>query len=439
MDAVWVRLQEWTGANHPQHLSEAMDELLDGERRITPQTANVLCSYVHLDRALAGGGTPAERFARLPTLNDAERAAASALSHARLGLWRARAVRAGVSIELEEVIGERVVAVNSDRVSRSTARWDVLLCRVIEGPGGHELWGPAAIFDAAEEEEIVAEVERLARERSLATMSVFRACAAELLCFSPPSRTTPPSFFTYEGDAIVTAHARWELAGDETGAALTDHPDVVDLDDTDDGKGICLEWTAPRTELAARRPMLPPRAVLVEGSPVLFDHEHGRALADTSRIGLGTFELRPGDLTFDGISVERLEGAIALVADTLGHRARLVERRVEPVEFGAKPNERAAADEDDDAPIPSEIREAVMAGFMRERFGRMLDEPDARFDGLTPREAARSSRHRPRVERWLRALENAAAHGVTPGEASPDIAMLRDELGMPDATLADAA
>ena len=64
------------------------------------------------------------------------------------------------------------------------------------------------------------------------------------------------------------------------------------------------------------------------------------------------------------------------------------------------------------------IREAVLAGFMRDRFRRMLDEPDARFDGLTPREAARTSRHRPRVERWLRTVENAAAHGVTPGEAS---------------------
>jgi hypothetical protein len=436
MDAVWARLQEWTIDDHPAHLDAAIDELLDGEPRITPQTADLLCSYAHLDRELAGGGTPAERFAALPTLTDDERAAAQTLSRARLGLWRARAVRAGVSIALEEVFGERVVTVRSDCISRGTARWDVLVCRVIDGPRGHELWGPAAILGAAEEDEIVAEVERLAKQRSLAITDVFRACAVELLRFSPPSRTTPPSFFTFEGDEVVTAHARWTLADDA--AALADHPDVVDIADTDDGEGICLEWTAPRTELAARRPTLPPRALILEGSPVFFDHEHGRALADASRIGLGTFELRPGDLTFDGISGERLEGAIALVAETLGDRARLAERHVEPVERSAPPEKRAATT-DEDEPVPAEIREAVLASFMRDRFRRMLDEPDARFDGLTPREAARSARHRPRVERWLQMLENAAAHGVTPREASPDVAMLRDELGLPDATLADAA
>jgi hypothetical protein len=374
-DAVWVRLQEWTSANHPAHLDQAMDELLEGERRLTPQTADVLCSYIYLDRELPGGGTPAERFVGHPTLNDTEVAAAQTLSQARLGLWRARKVRPGRSIGLEEVIGDRVVTVSSDRVSRLTARWDVLLCRVIDGPRGHELWGPASIFDAAEEEEIVAEVERLARERSLAATGVFRACAPELLRFSPQSRSTPPSVFTYEGDEVVSAHARWALARDETGAALADHPDVVGMDDTDDGKGICLEWTAPRTELAARRPMLPPRAVLLEGSPVFFDHEHGRVLADTSRIGLGTFELRPGELTFDGMSAERLDGAIALVAETLGRRARLVDWRIEPVELDAPPDERAAERADDDGPVAAEIRDAVLAGSCVTAFGACSTSP----------------------------------------------------------------
>jgi hypothetical protein len=139
------------------------------------------------------------------------------------------------------------------------------------------------------------------------------------------------------------------------------------------------------------------------------------------------------------MSAERLDGAIALVAETLGRRARLVDWRIEPVELDAPPDERAAERADDDGPVAAEIRDAVLAGFMRDRFRRMLDEPDARFDGLTPREAARSARHRPRVERWLRTLENAATHRATPGEAGPDVAMLRNELGMPDATLADAA
>ena len=438
-EAVWARLQEWTIANHPEHLEAAIDELVGDERRITPETGDLLCSYVHLDRQLPGGGTPLERFAELSALDDVERAAARTLTQARLGLWRVRAVEPGLSIDLEEVVGERVVSVHSQNVSRGTARWDVLLGRVIEGAQDHELWGPAAIFTAAEEAEIVAEVERLADERSTPPSAVFRSCAAELLRFEPPSRTIPPSFFTFEGDEVVAASARWVLADDEAPVALERHPDLVDVADTEDGEGIRLEWTAPRTELAARRPELPPRAVLLESTPVFVDPDERRVVGDSSRIGLGTFELRPGELAFDAISAQRLDGAIALVAGTIGSRARLVERRVEPLVTAAPSGQRSAAEGSDDETIPAEIRDAVVAGFIGARLHRMLDEPDPRFDGLTPREAARSPRHRPGVERWLRTLENTAARGGAAVEATPDVAMLREELRMPEETSAVAA
>ena len=139
-----------------------------------------------LDRQLPGGGTPVERFAELSALDDTERAAVRTLTQARLGLWRVRAVEPGLSIDLEEVVGDRVVSVHSQNVSRGTARWDVLLGRVIEGAPDQELWGPAAIFTAAEEEEIVTEVERLADERSIPPSAVFQSCAAEDSCASSP-------------------------------------------------------------------------------------------------------------------------------------------------------------------------------------------------------------------------------------------------------------
>jgi hypothetical protein len=438
-EAVWERVQEWTIANHPEHLDAAIDEILGDERTITPEAGDLLCSYVHLDRQLPGGGTPVERFAELSALDDVERTAARTLTRARLGLWRVRAVDPGLSIDLEEIFGDRVVGVRSQNVSRGAARWDVLLGRIIEGAHGHELWGPAAIFTAAEEEEIVAEIERLADGRSTPPSAVFRLCAAELLRFAPPSRATPPSFFTFEGDEVVAAYARWVLEDDEAGVALERHPDLVDIADTEDDEGICLEWTAPRVELAARRPELPPRAVVLESTPVFVDPGECRVTGDSSRIGLGTFELRPRELTFDAISAQRLSGAIALVAGTIGSRARLVEQRVEPLEAASRSGQPSAVAASNEETIPTEIRDAVIAALIDARFHRMLDEPDPRFDGLTPREAARSPRHRPGVERWLRTLENTAAHGGAPVEAAPDVAMLRGELDMPDETLALAA
>jgi hypothetical protein len=81
----------------------------------------------------------------------------------------------------------------------------------------------------------------------------------------------------------------------------------------------------------------------------------------------------------------------------------------------------------------------VIAGFARARLVRALDEPDPRLSGLSPREAALSPRHREGVERWLRTLENSAAHGAAAERMAPDVDMLRTELGMPDQRLRDAA
>jgi hypothetical protein len=437
---VWERLQDWTIDHHPEHVEAALDDLYGDERELTPEMMGVLCSYAHLDRELPGGGTPAERFAELPWLSDAERAAASTLALAGLRLWRVRSVHPGQSIALEEVLCGNVVGVRSQRVSLSTARWDVLLGRVLPCADGHELWGPVAVFEASEEEEVIAEVHRLATERSIAPLAAFRACAAQLLRFSPASRDLPPSVFTFEGDEAVDVHARWELDGDDARAVLECHPDLVDMGDTEEGAGICLEWTAPRRELVARRPDLPARSVFLESTPVFIDPDELQVSVDGSRIGLGTFELHPRELTFRAISVQRLDGAIALVRDTLGHRARLVERGVEPLDAARPaPNRSGGAAPDDEPAVPSDIREAILAGMARDRLMRMLDEPDHRFDGLTPREAARSTQQRPRVERWIRALENAAAHGRTPAEVAPDVAMIREQLAMPDDALATAA
>jgi SEC-C motif-containing protein len=431
-DAVWARLQEWTIAEHAEHLDAAIEDLCGDDRSMSAEMVELLCSYAHLDRDLPGGGTPAERFREHPGLSDLERDAANRLAETQLGLWRARSVRPGATIELEEVLGDRCVSVRSNQISRATRRWDVLLGRVILTGSCHELWGPAAIFEAAEEEEIVAEIRRLASEYSIPPLAAFRVCAGQLLRFSPPSRHTPPSFFTFEGDEVAHAHARWALSADADASVLECHPDIVDMANTDDGEGICLEWTAPRAELAARRPALPARAVLLESTPMFVDADGAHVRADGGRIGLGTFELRPRSLTFDAISTRRLDGAIALVADALGDRAHLLERHVEPLELdGAPPPQPPNGSEAHDPSVRAEVREAVLAAYGRDRSAHAR-QPDPRFDGLTPREAARSSSHRSGLERWLQTLENSAAHGRADDTMTPDVATIRRELAMAD-------
>lgn len=129
-----------------------------------------------------------------------------------------------------------------------------------------------------------------------------------------------------------------------------------------------------------------------------------------------------------------MAGAIGLVADAIGDRARLVERHVEPLELDGSPaTPSGGGPEDGDPSISAGIHKNVIAGFARDRFSRMLDEQDPRFDGLAPREAARSAGQRSRLERWLRTLENTAVHGGARRRDDPE------ELAMPEDTLADAA
>lgn len=102
--------------------------------------------------------------------------------------------------------------------------------------------------------------------------------------------------------------------------------------------------------------------------------------------------MRPRQLAFYAISAERLDGTVALVAEAIGGQARLVARRFAPLEpsgSGGRASRRTRRS--GEPAVPDELGEAIIAGFARDRFLRMLDEPDPRFGGMTPRQAARNA------------------------------------------------
>jgi hypothetical protein len=59
------------------------------------------------------------------------------------------------------VVGGEVVRVRSGKVSREAARWDVLLCRVVEDEPA-SLWGPVMLYAPDEARALMVEVARLA-------------------------------------------------------------------------------------------------------------------------------------------------------------------------------------------------------------------------------------------------------------------------------------
>ena len=398
-------------------LAYAFEEFHPESRRIGEGDFALLLTWFNSDRELAGGGTPVARYLERLDLGSVEREVARRIAAASLGLHRVRAVVPGRSLELENIITGAVSSIVSESVSREAVRWDIVLCRVMAGEPAASLWGPVLVYAPEEEQELVAELERLAVAHGLSRdrtelSEVFRIASRELLRFVPPSRLAEPSYFTAEGDPIVSARAVWRLADpDAAFVALDTPPKLLWVGESEDGTGECFQLTADRKELLARRPPLPPNALFFESSYTGFPE----------RIGTGTFVLVGCELRFDAISEQRLTHALELVSNRLAGNAELLDREVAP--FDLDPAERRQALE------PAE-EDVLTAGYLEEYLRRWLDEPLERLEGNTPRAAAGIPKLRAELELLLRAIENRADHARRSGAAWPEVDWLWHELDL---------
>lgn len=394
---------------------------------------DLFCAWFHLDRKLPGGETPVERYAAEARLTGPEREVAAALADAPLGLHRALAVDGGRALELEDVLLGTQALCRSPHVSRDVVRWDLVLCRVTrEGPG-HGLFGPARIFGPSDEAELLQELERrrgsgpLDREPA-AVEALFRRWGSDLLRFVVPSARAEPSFFSVEGHSAVHAEAAWRVEDRFiVGDALEAVPDLLALGPDGEG-GESFEWIAERRAIEALREELPLGAICLEATPVTFD-EHGFSVPDGG-VGVGTFELRPGELTFSTLSEQRLDAALALVSEHLGAAADLERRELTPLE-----PRRGEPPAPAPAPEPSRLSAVetavVEARLFEHRYQGWLDKANPALGGATPRAAARAPGRRAQVESLIRQIENGAERSVR-GPVAPDLSWLRDELDLPD-------
>lgn len=416
-DAVGRRIQDWSSQLLGDEVTAALEEFVGPDRTMDDDDIQIFATWFHNDRELAGGGTPAERYAARPELPADEREAASRIATARLGLYRVLAVESGRSLTLEELVGGSRVEVRSPHVSGDAVRWDILLARVMDGDPP-SLWGPARFFEPCEEAELRAELARLAGspvdeldEQALA--STFRRHALELMRFRPPSRSAEPSFFTLEGDPVAFASAIWEVH--DVAAAVSR---MRELGALRPGDPVELDITAERAALVRRRPSLPPGALVLESSPV--------DALDT--IPIATLRLEGDELRAEAMSEQRLEQTFEIVAADFGALVELRSRDVTSVD------EALAVRGTGGRSIPprADRWEQRLAGdFVNDRMRRWIDEPHQLLAGRTPREAVAGA-DRVEVVRLLRQIENSAERARRRGEPAPDVSRLRGELGLSD-------
>jgi len=417
-DAVGRRIQDWSAKVFDDEITAALDDYVGPERVMDDSDIQIFATWFHNDRELAGGGTPAQRYAARHDLRDAERDSAVRIAMARIGLYRVRAVEPGRSLALEELVSGRLVDVRSPHVSREAIRWDLLLGRVMDGDPP-SLWGPTRFFEPHEEPEVLAELARLFGQPleeldGSALAAAYRRHALALMRFIPPSRTAEPSFFTLEGDPIAFASATWAVR--DPGAAAERLRSLAGLGPDDP---LELDITAERAMLVEERPPLPPGALVFETSPV--------GAIDT--VPIATLRLEHGELHGEAMSERRLAQMLEIVASDFGELVGFRHREVKSVD-----ETLAACRTGRNHAMPERVdpAELLLAGdFLNERMRCWLDEPHQFLGGRTPREAAAGA-DRAEVVRLLRQIENGAERARRRGEPGVDVAGLRGALGLGD-------
>ena len=402
-DAVGRRITEWTSKTLGDEVQAAL-AAFDPPPVMGDADLQLFSGWFHNDRPLPSGATPAELYSRRTDIDEGERAVASRIAGARLGIHQVVEVEPGRAIVLVDQIDGARVRVASRNVSREPVRWDFLLARVMNGEPP-TLWGPSRVFGAGEEDELFAELHRLARaggesEDRDGLRAAMRRGSLELFRFRTPSATAERSFYTLEGDPMVDGRARWRLSDPPVARArLADLGGLGDEEAREEP--LSVDITAPRSNLLAKRDCdLPKGAMVIErGAGLDFQTE---AVASVSIEG--------SSLTVEAMSQPRLLGAVATIeadfGELLGAREELemvpIDERLAEREDGAVP-----AHEPPDGLTAEEERE-ILAEYFAARYRGWIDDPNPQLGGTTPRQAARDGR-REEVVRLAQRVENGAA------------------------------
>jgi hypothetical protein len=156
--AVGDRIQQWAYANHPNEMDAAIGELVGDQPGLVfgATDLQLLASWQLNDRELPGGGTPAQRYARLAALTDPERSIARRIASAHLALLRVRSTEPSRAIEIEDVTHDRARArVVSHDVSSYVQTNDMFVGHLMPGPPAMSLWGPMAMLDRRTGRELI--------------------------------------------------------------------------------------------------------------------------------------------------------------------------------------------------------------------------------------------------------------------------------------------
>jgi hypothetical protein len=271
-DRVGRDMETWAFTHHGDELRAAAWALL--EQIAGAQEAEWIAPHwALLDHELRSGGTAAARYAALPHLPPADRDSAERIAASRMGLYRVRACRPGLTMDLEDLLGGGDVTVASSNVSTSASAGDLLLARLMSGPTA-SLWGPARAYSGLH---AIALLEAIERAMDNDDDDPLPRAWPSLMSLDT---TTPP----------VIGHAAWAI--EDADAAFEQLPEAFEYDGEQDGADVFV-WR----------------------------------LGERDEDCVGFIELYSDGLVLCTFGEGLLERGIAMIQAALGEEARLVERQ----------------------------------------------------------------------------------------------------------------
>jgi hypothetical protein len=356
----------------------------------------------------ADGRTVLERYLeeRWRRLSPAERACLEAQSAAWLSVWEVTEVEPGERVTLRDLLSGEARVVRERTASRSMARRDAVLARVVDADGVSLICGmhprPLSPFAAAE---VVRRARAKLRRKGPVPVARLReeSCCRHLIrrweeavAERGAGRARPTRLTNTDGDPFLLTTDHFEIAPGMNPAvqeALAGIPDARAPEPGD----ASPEWVFLRPGNRMHKSWdntIVGRAWIT--GDLLHVETNSRARADALR--------------------EEIETACG---DHVRHRAR---EHGDPLSDAA-PRGRARPPE----PPPAEA-EQLLLEFKQQHYAGWLDEPIPALRGRTPRQAVRTAEGRAALDVLLKEIENTEQRSA---QGAPfDVSALRRELGL---------
>jgi hypothetical protein len=346
------------------------------------------------------GRTVLEQFLmeRGVRLTEREREMAASWSRSFVGLYEVQQLKPGTGAELKEVFSGETIFVHDVTLSRSAAKWDGLLTRVVPGERGLELAAVAQMVPRAHLSSLREWMEDDRDEQDLAWPEYLKANWPRI------RRQTYVIAEDWLEGLRLTNNSGEELLFSKAVYDVQDEAKVIEA------LRHCAELTEDSREDEPRKSFV--------------------WLNDTQTV-LGTIRIADAELIFECNSRQRHERGERLLADVAGAGVRHVrDEFTTQKEMKRRVKESPRDPEDARAEIPADVRLEILANFGEQKYVEWLDTGVPALGGKTPRQSAKTANGRRQLAELLKFVENTEDRKRQRGEPFIEMARMRADLGL---------